>query len=154
VSARPPATETSGLAVSAGVGSQYALLGVQAAYYLQVPHSLLRATPYASVGVVLCPSCLGAAFGVMGTWGRQHRLLLDAFYGTVGSSWFSLHGEERHYEVTWGVCFQIGYEYMTPSGLFARTAAGVTYGFGPPISPPEERFGPALTVLGVGYKLQ
>jgi hypothetical protein len=146
-------TGTSGPALSVGLGSQYPLLGAQLAYYLQMPEVSFRLTPYAGIGTQLCSGCLGAAFGVMGSFGRQHRLVVDAFYGTVGSSWYSLHGEPRHELVTWGVGLAVGYEQMLRSGLFWRVEGGASYAFGPPIFPPEDRFGPALS-LGVGYKIQ
>jgi hypothetical protein len=145
-------TRTSGLALSVGLGSQYPLLGAQLAYYLQIPEASFRLTPYASVGSQLCSGCLGAAFGVMGSFGHQHRFVVDAFYGTVGSTWYSLHGEPRHELVTWGVGLAVGYEQMIRSGFFWRVEGGATYAFGPPIFPPQDRFGPALS-LGVGYKL-
>lgn len=146
-------TRTSGLALGVGLGSQYPLLGAGLAYYLQIPEASFRLTPYASIGSQVCSGCVGAAFGVMGSFGQQHRLVVDAFYGTVGSSWYSLHGEPRHELVTWGVGLAVGYEQMIRSGFFWRVEGGATYAFGPPIFPPKDRFGPALS-LGVGYKLQ
>jgi hypothetical protein len=145
-------TRTSGVALSVGLGSQYPLVGAQLAYYLQIPETSFRLTPYASIGSQICSGCVGAAFGVMGSFGQQHRLVIDAFYGTVGSSWYSLHGEPRHELVTWGVGLAVGYEQMTRGGLFWRVEGGATYAFGPPVFPPKDRFGPALS-LGVGYKL-
>ena len=145
-------TRTSGLALSVGLGSQYPLLGAQLAYYLQIPEASFRLTPYASIGSQLCSGCVGAAFGAMGSFGQQHRLVVDAFYGTVGSSWYSLHGEPRHELVTWGVGLAAGFEQMTRGGLFWRVEGGATFAFGPPIFPPKDRVGPALS-LGVGYKL-
>ena len=142
---------TSGPALSGGLGSQYPFIGVQVAYYLQLPEVPLRATPYASVGSAICSGCVGAAFGVMGTWGREHRLLIDAFYGTVGSSWYSLHGEPRHESVDWGIGLSAGYEQLMQNGFFWRVAAGARYAFGPPIFPAKARIGPALS-LGIGYK--
>jgi hypothetical protein len=146
-------TETSGAAVSIGVGSQYPLLGAQLAYYLQVPNSLFRVTPYAGMGALLCPECVGASFGVMGSWGCKHRIVVDAFYATVVSTWYSLHGEARHYSVVWGTGLAVGYEYMAFGGMFVRATAGASFAFGPPIFPWEDRIGPAAS-LGLGYKLQ
>jgi hypothetical protein len=152
-------TETSGLAFSAGIGSQYPMIGVQTAYYVQMPHSLFRATPYASIGGALCTSIrsakctLGAAFGAMGSWGHRHRIIADVFYATVGATSLSFHGEKPDTKPRWGTGAAIGYEYMANSGFFARCDAGVTYAFGPPIYPAKDRFGIALTLIGVGYKL-
>lgn len=152
-------TETSGLALSAGLGSQYPLIGVQAAYYFQMPHSLFRATPYASIGGAVCTSVrqsectFGAAFGAMGSWGHRHRILADVFYATVGATSLSFHGEEPDTKPRWGAGAAIGYEYMAESGFFVKSDAGVTYAFGPPIYPVGDRFGIALTLIGVGYKL-
>jgi hypothetical protein len=152
VTAESDPTRTSGPALSVGLGSQYPLVGAQLAYYLQIPEASFRLTPYASIGSQVCSGCVGAAFGVMGSFGQQHRLVVDVFYGTVGSSWYSLHGELRHELVTWGAGLAVGYELMLTSGFFWRVEGGATYAFGPPIFPPKDRFGPALS-LGVGYKL-
>jgi hypothetical protein len=91
-------------------------------------------------------------FGVMGSWGHQHRLVLDAFYGTVGALWFSFHGEAPETQATQGAGLAVGYEYMAFSGLFLRTDVGGSYAFGPPIKAPINRFAVALTLIGIGYK--
>lgn len=151
-------TETSGLGLSAGIGFQYPIIGAQGAYYFQLPASLFRVTPYAGIGGGLCTSAprsdcaMGTVFGAMGSWGHNHRIMLDAFYGTVGAYSLSFHGEAPDTKATWGVGLAVGYEYMAFSGFFARIDAGGTYAFGPPIKAPVHRFGLALTLIGVGYK--
>jgi hypothetical protein len=151
-------TETSGLGLSAGLGSQYPIVGLQAAYYVQMPHSLFRVTPYAGVGAGLCNTAprgdcaTGWVLGAMGSWGHQHRIMFDAFYGTVNAYWFSFHGEAPETRAVPGAGLAVGYEYMAFSGFFVRTDVGGTYAFGPPITAAKNRFGLALTLIGVGYK--
>src|SRR6185295_5831769 len=150
--------QTSGRGVSAGIGNQYPIIGVQAAYYFQLPRSIFRMTPYAGIGAALCPAessaacTTGGVFGVMAAWGRRHRFMVDAFYGTVGTSYFSFHGEMPDTDRVWGAGLAIGYEYMARSGFFVRTDAGASYALGPPIWAPKDRFSIALTLIGVGYK--
>jgi hypothetical protein len=154
----PHKTETSGLGLSAGVGSQYPIVGLQAAYFVQMPHSLFRVTPYAGIGTGLCNTAprgdcaTGWVLGAMGSWGHQHRIMLDAFYGTVKAFWLAFHGEAPETHAVSGAGLAVGYEYMAFSGFFVRTDVGGSYAFGPPITAPKNRFGIALTLVGVGYK--
>lgn len=154
----PQKTETSGLGLSAGLGSQYPIVGLQAAYYVQVPHSLFRVTPYAGIGTGLCNTdgggdcATGWVLGAMGSWGHKHRIVLDGFCGTVNAYWFSFHGEAPETHAASGAGLAVGYEYMAFSGFFVRTDVGGTYALGPPIIAPKHRFGLALTLIGVGYK--
>jgi hypothetical protein len=152
-------TLTSGLGLSAGIGTQYAILGLQAAYYLQLPRSRFRLAPYAGIGAAVCTdeerdsSCiLGKAFGLLGSWGNKHRIIADAFVATLGVSWFSLHGEPSHTDTVWGSGLALGYEYMAFDGFFVRSSLGVSYAFGPSFRV-HDRVEPALTLVGVGYKL-
>ena len=155
---QPHKTETSGLGLSAGIGSEYPVIGAQAAFFIQMPHSLFRVTPYASLGGDLCNPApegdctTGWAAGVIGSWGHQHRVLADVFLGTVGWYWFSFHGEEAHTHAAIGSGLAVGYEFMAFSGFFVRTDIGLTYAFGPPVTALKNRFAPALTLIGIGYK--
>jgi hypothetical protein len=102
---RPPArkkTETLGPALSAGLGSQYVGLGIQASYYLQLPDSKLRAAPFLGLGTVLWtlgPQVSegagppGTVAGISTSWGWSHRLTVDFFYGAAATTEVSLHGE-------------------------------------------------------------
>ena len=147
-------TETSGLGLSVGLGSQYAIFGAQAAYYVQLPHPRFRVAPYAGIGA-LCfeDDCTtGWMFGAMGSWGRKHRLVLDAFYGTVTAYSISVHGEPAITQAFTGVGLAAGYEYMAFGGFFLRGSAGGAYAFGPPIKAPLHRFHVMFTPLGIGYK--
>lgn len=154
----PQKTETSGLGLSAGIGSQYPYVGIQAAYYLQVPHSLFRITPYAGIGGAICTGAaradcvVGETLGAMVSWGHRHRILADAFYGPVLAYSLSFHGEDPKTQASSGIGLAGGYEYMAASGFFLRADLGVAYAFGPPIKRPKDRFAPTLTLIGIGYK--
>lgn len=115
-------TETSGLGISVGIGSQYTFLGAQAAYYVQLPRSRMRVAPYAAIGAH-CGSddcTTGKMFGLLGSWGRKHRLLVDMFAGTVTARTISAHGESGVTQGYWGMGIAAGYEYMTFDGFFVR----------------------------------
>jgi hypothetical protein len=158
-----PKTDTSGLALSTGLQFPYGFLGGQAAYYLQLRETTLRAAPYAGVGYgallmggggrPFFVSDLGGALGVMGSWGRTHRLVVDAFYGTIGYRALSLHGEPFTPFTLWGPGFALGYEYMAPNGLFFRTSLGLGYAVTTPIASTMDRFELLTTLVGIGYKL-
>jgi hypothetical protein len=156
-------TETHGPALSAGIGSQYAGLGIQASYYLQLPGSQLRAAPFVGFGSVIWAFGpqeteeawlpLGTVAGLSMSWGRKHRLTLDFFYGAVGTTRVSLHGEEPDTSLEWGPGGAAGYEYATVSGFFLRTSLGIQYVVTAPILAPANRIVLAGTFIAVGYKL-
>jgi hypothetical protein len=149
-----PKTQTSGLGLSAGLGTQYVMFGVQAAFYLQLPRSLFRVAPYASIGT-LCfeDDCIGGTiFGALGSWGNKHRLTIDAFYGTVTATSISIHGETAVTKGYSGPGLAVGYEYMAFSGFFVRGDIGGAYALGPPILAPEHRLYWTLTIVGLGFK--
>lgn len=154
-------TETNGLGLSAGLGSQYPAVGVQVSYYLQVPHSLFRVAPYLSVGGGLCArsgaqdACAtGTVVGVMGSWGHKHRVVLNASYGTVGAAAFWLHGQLSDAISIKGIGLAVGYEYMAFSGFFYRADIGSAYAFLPPLLRNQSPVILTLTPVGLGYKFQ
>lgn len=152
-------TETNGFALSAGLGNQYPAIGVQAAYYVQVPHSLFRVTPYLSVGAGLCAfhgqqsACTsGAVAGMMGSWGHKHRVVLNASYGSVGVAAFWLHGQLSDAVSIEGIGLAVGYEYMAFSGFFYRADIGSAYAFLPPLLRNRSPIILTLTPVGLGFK--
>jgi hypothetical protein len=153
-------TDTHGLALSAGLGSQYVGLGFQAGYYLQLPRTNFRFLPYVGFGWALfvdaereTVSIPGTAAGVAASWGRNHRLMLDLFYAPTSYTSLSLHGEPPDNRLEWGPGFAIGYEYAAFSGFSLRTNIGVAYTVTLPISAPADRFSFAGTLIALGYKL-
>ena len=150
-------TESDGLALSAGVGVQYVLAGLQAAYYFQLPHTLYRIVPYAALGIGWCGSpdsfleCSLTA-GVMGSWGHKHRLFVDLGYGPLGSYSFSFHGEEPLEQAVSGPFAALGYEYLSFAGFVFRSELGLGYMMGIPLIRSEERTALTLTLFGLGYK--
>ena len=152
----PRVTETDGLALTAGVGSQYVFAGFQAAYYFQLPHSLYRIAPYLAAGAGLCGrkddvEC-ALALGVLGSWGHKHRLFVDLAYVPLAQYSFSFHGEQMHQFAVSGPALSVGYEYMSFAGFCLRTGIGAGYLLGHSLIPDEQRLVPTLTLIGLGYK--
>jgi hypothetical protein len=124
-------------------------------YYIELPRSLFRVAPYAGFGAVVGgneASQWTAVVGLLGSWGRKHRLLVDSFYGVVGTTSLTLHGEPPDLHDEWGVGLAVGYEYMAHSGFFLRGDVGADYLMTAPIFAPKNRIGLALTLIGLGYK--
>ena len=155
-------TETSGPAGSAGIGTQYALVGVQLSYYLQLAPRL-RVAPYVGVGrVVGGPDenlrwTTGAAAGVIGSWGERHRALVNLAFGTVATSYDLRDDDEVAIKNDWGPSLSLGYEYMASSGFFVRSDLGVgiivTDPYPSETSVPRDRASLVATLVGVGWKL-
>ena len=149
-------TESDGLAFSAGLGVQYVALGIQAAYYFQVPHTLYRVVPYAAVGAGFCGSTDGVACalvgGVMGSWGHKHRLFVDLGYGPVAQWRYSFHGETPTGHAISGPFASLGYEYMSFAGISLRSELGAGYMLGAPLVRAQDRAVLVLTLLGLGCK--
>lgn len=152
----PRVTETDGLALTAGLGSQYVLAGVQAAYYFQIPHSLYRVVPYVAVGWGYCGSGDGAecalAVGMLGSWGHLHRLVVDLAYAPLGRYSVSFHGEAWHSFAVAGPVLSLGYEYMNFDGLCLRMGVGLGYVLGHPLMAADQRLTKEMTLIGLGYK--
>lgn len=152
-------TESDGPAFSFGLGTQYALIGVQGAYYYQLESTLYRLAGYVSLGVVPAVEddrddpTLGWMFGVMGSWGHKHRALVDLSLGTISKHWLRLHGEFVGSRVAVAPGLAIGYEYMTYEGFFFRASVGFAYTLNIPILSSSERFGFTLTPVGLGLKV-
>jgi len=157
----PRKTETHGLGISAGVGGPYVGLGFQAAYYLPLSGSRLRVAPYASLGWVLWALgpdeqdhlVIGTAAGLMASWGHRHRLTVEGYYGTAGTTSLSLHGEAPDTERECGPGAAVGYEYAASNGFFLRTSFGLQYVVTAPILAPSDRLVFGGTLIGIGYKL-
>lgn len=152
-------TETSGLALTVGIGNQYPIFGAQVAYYVQIPHSLFRVVPYVGGGFGVCvgrdddSSCTtGGVGGVMGSWGHKHRVVLNAAYGTVGAFAIRLHGQSLPATSFEGIGLGVGYEYMAFNGFVFRSDIGLAYAFLPPLLQ-SSPVAVTLTLIGVGYKL-
>jgi hypothetical protein len=139
---------TSGLSVGVGFGKPSAGLGGHVYYYLQLPSDRWRLAAHAGVGVFGLvvfdgEAHVGVAGGVMGAFGRRHRLALDVFTAplrTTGST-------EERMELYYGVGALVGYEWMARYGLSVRTTLGVAYCPGNGGS-----FEPAGELVSLGYK--
>jgi hypothetical protein len=155
----PRKTETSGLGVSIGIGSQYVLLGGQLSYYLQVPHSLFRVVPYAGVGegVGGAPRdkrwITGTTAGLLGSWGQKHRAVVNVAYGSIAGAYTSANGQTRELRNAWGPSLAVGYEYMAFSGFFLRADFGAGVIVAAPSWSRTGDVGPVGTFIGLGWKL-
>jgi hypothetical protein len=152
--AEPGKNQTSGLAIGAGAGYQFAVLGAQLIYYIQLADSV-RIAPYGGGGV--WPSELGTfygyAFGMMASFGGRHRGLIDVSYGLAGIEGVKnvLEDTVLESESLYGVTIAGGYEFMADGGFFVRPSAGVT------ILTTETRFSDTKASptfnIALGYKL-
>jgi hypothetical protein len=149
-------TEADGFALSAGIGNQYAMLGIQAAYYLQIPHSLYRIVGYLAAGWNFCsradPWHCNLSAGVLASWGHKQRVYLGLGYATLSSFALSMHGEEGVSHTSAGPHLSLGFEYMNFSGFLMRTDLGVGYVLNPGLWSPSERVDWTFTLLGLGHK--
>jgi hypothetical protein len=149
--AAPTKNETSGLALGAGLGYQFAGFGGQLAYYLELG-SALRIAPYAGGGVF--PSEVGTkggyAAGMMFSYGRRHRIVLDGGYGlaAVEGKKNVLTGEVIESRVVYGVTGALGYEYLADGGFFVRPTFGYTRFTGD-----SDHEGTVTLNVALGYKL-
>jgi hypothetical protein len=152
-------TESDGPAFSFGLGMQYALIGVQGAYYYQLESTLYRVAGYVSLGILPAVADdrddlnLGYTFGLMGSWGHKHRVLLDLSFGTIGKQWLRLHGEFVGSRVALAPGLGVGYEYMTFEGFFLRVAVGIAYTINIPIYAASDRLNFTITPIGLGLKV-
>jgi hypothetical protein len=160
--AKPDKARTHGPGISVGIGSPYVGIGVQVAYYLELPRSRFRVAPYAAAGSVLWSFGpvypddgwhTGATAGLLASWGHRHRITVDLYYGAVGTTSLSLHGEAPDTELEWGPGAAVGYEYLARSGFFLRTSFGLHYVVTAPILALEDRIAFGGTFVGLGYKL-
>jgi hypothetical protein len=155
---KPDTTLSDGLSLSVGVGTQYASLGLQAAYALQLRGTWFRAVGHVALGMALNIATQfearpGPVVGVTGSWGRKHRPYIDASFGLLGLQRISLHGEPAGITTLWGPSVSVGYEYMTYGGFFVRLDVGAGYVINVPILSPQGRLVFTFTLFGVGWKL-
>jgi len=117
--------KTSGLALGAGIGYQTPLLGLMAAYYVQLGNGY-RIAPYVGFGNFPTDklSPWGYALGVMGVLGKgRHRFVLDLSYGMAGVATqtdSTVFPPATSSKAVYGVTAAVGYEYMHGSGFFVR----------------------------------
>ncbi|HKP62699.1 MAG TPA: hypothetical protein VJV78_38450 [Polyangiales bacterium] len=152
---RTPISETSGLAIGVSAPTGAALLGVRVDYYLQLPDSLFRVGAHAAIGATVesSPVKPTTAFGLMGSWGPQHRVFLEALVGTLEWLTISLHGRPVADSMNWGGQLLAGYEFMSLIGVYVRTGLGAMYVWEPTLRPPNSRWDVAVKLVDVGFKL-
>ncbi len=145
---------TSGLALGVGVGYQVVGFGGQVLYY-EALGSGFWVVPYVGSGVIGTNGKFrgGIAGGVMGAWGRAHRIVLDmsAGVGAAQTRTSPLTGNVIDVRTRYGVSVALGYEYVADGGFWVRPTAGVTYLVDDP-GANNSRWLPALNVT-LGYKI-
>jgi hypothetical protein len=149
----PGKSQTSGLALGAGLGYQFAGVGAQLIYYVQLGDSA-RIAPYGGGGVF--PSELktvgGYALGMMASFGERHRGLVDVGYGLAGIEGIQgpFTDDLLESQLLYGVSIAGGYEFMADGGFFVRPSLGVT------IYTTERRFSDRTATgtfcIALGYK--
>jgi hypothetical protein len=133
---------TSGLSLGLGVGMENSGLGAHALYYVQLSERW-RLAPHIGVGWI---GGTGVAGGLMATFGRRHRLVLDALGGPMAAD----GGTDQPTDLYYGVCVLVGWEWMASSGLTLRSSIGPSYR--PEFKPSPDRFFFALNILSIDYK--
>lgn len=148
-------SETSGLALGAGFGTETAGLGFVAHYYLQVPDSRFRFALHAGTGTtfMFSESRWGGAGGVTASFGRRHRLLLDVYTSALGAQSLALHTRVEDVRILYGVGVSVGWEWIARSGVYVRSSIGPSFMFLPRIHRELGELGFSLQVLAVGYKI-
>ena len=127
-------TRTSGLAVALSLGYESPTYGGQLDYYVTSPTRpfglavYLGTGWYPSITVDNTPTggSLGLAFGVLGFWGRRHRLVVDLGYGAGALEAQAGQNTILREDMLYGVTLAAGYEYMHPIGFFVRATGGAT----------------------------
>jgi hypothetical protein len=147
-------SRTSGFALGTAVGSDNVFLGAHALYYLQVPDSRFRVAFRVGGGVFSNQvKTAGAAFGVMGVFGRNHRMVVDLHTAPMGYQRLVLHGAELDVHPLYGIGLSLGYEWMASYGLFLRANIGPAYVFLPPIYRARDGITVTGNIVSAGYKL-
>lgn len=149
---------TSGLSLGLGVGVENSGLGAHALYYQQLSERW-RVAPHVGVGWV---GATGVAGGLMTTFGRRHRLVIDVLTGPVAVVVAATGDTNVKTRIDYGVCALVGWEWMARFGLAIRSSVGLSYlplpaFFGRDrfdhILSGRDRFNIAINLLSVDYKL-
>jgi hypothetical protein len=152
---------SSGLALGAGFGNDTAGVGGVVHYYLQIPESRFRVALHAGMGgqwVGLGTSSgwkLGISGGVMGSFGRRHRFIVDLYAAPSGAfQELSFHGEEAsEWRPLYGVGINVGWEWMSRVGFYMRASIGPVYAFSPRIYRAVGLWNVSGNLITLGYKL-
>jgi len=137
VVARRPVRETHGLALAAGFGITFGLLGLQARYDIPL-RPWLTVSPFISGGVMF--GALRGPYGASVAFGQRHRLAVDLSVGPVASESLSLHGKKVDERTVYGPIAAVGYEHMSDGGWFQRATieyAHQQWGSAGPIQSPH-----------------
>lgn len=147
-------TFNDGPALGLALGSDGAGLGGFAAYYIAWPEQRLAITPHGGVGIpVVGMEVVPWSLGILGSYGRRHRLVVDLHLKATDEQALELYGEEIDGERIFGVGLAVGWEWLSPSGFFVRANLGPAFLFLPPIYQPSESWTVTGNALSVGAKL-
>ena len=135
---------TSGLSVGAGIGHESGFVGGHALYYFQLSDERYRLAPHVGLGAYPGTSKVGFAGGLMGSFGRRHRLVVDL----LAAPYANISGKADDGKLRPGVGLLAGYEWMAPFGLAIRSTIGMAYR--PTFQ--EEPLELAVNVLSIDYK--
>jgi len=149
---------TSGLGVGTGLGSDNVWLGAHLIYYLQLPSPRVRFALHAGMGLLPWrdPDIRwGTRGGGFFSYGVRNRFVIGATGGTMDWQTFGLHGRALASRQEYGLGFEIGYEFMSPFGFYARASIGPGVAFSRE-TPLRERDAHLVwrgNLLSIGYKL-
>jgi hypothetical protein len=127
---RPARNTTSGLALTAGYGYQFAFQGVGAMYYLRLSSRRpVLLAPWAGFGADYGPDhfALGGAGGLTASYGVRDRMTLDLGAGVGGVESLGLHGTRVDTRRLLGYFAAGGYERVAEGGAMFRGLIGAAY---------------------------
>lgn len=145
--------ERSGLAVAAGIGSQFGGFGAHLAWYFVPPERDFALVPYAGGGLVAAGyghAVWGPSVGLMAMYGALDRWILDITFGAIGVETLTLWGEVIDVRPLYAITPSIGHESVYSSGIFLRAWLGVPIWIDAARGPLESTL--PLPGIGVGYK--
>ncbi len=153
-------SETSGPALSVGIGNDYGLAGAQLGYYFRLPTVPISLVPHFGGGMGIVPDDKarpqappGVTVGLTGVFGSRHRIVADAAYGTLAAESLYLHTSWVATHNTYGLMANFGYEFVSEGGFLFRAQAGYGYPLQTNLPASERRPIPTVSI-GLGWKLR
>ena len=119
-----PTRETHGLALAAGFGIEYGVLGLQARYDIPIRPRLI-VSPFVSAGINF--GLLSGPIGVSTALGTRHRFVVDLGVAPLDRFRLWVHGTPVADRTIFGPMLAAGYEHMSDGGWFQRTTIEVAY---------------------------
>jgi hypothetical protein len=150
--------KTSGIALTAGYGYEYAGLGVAAEWYVSAENPKFGLVlgvgyfPSMTIGTVATDPAVGIGAGARLAWGRNHRFIVDLQYGFAGEA-ARVSGGIRETADMYGITLGVGYQFLGRRGFVVHGGVGGTWivGAQPWVTNLMGSLIPTLNI-GIGYK--